>query len=420
MKDLLLNFLIILAPLFLYQILAADRMYGKDLLKMKWWIGVMYGVAACLCMFFPINMGDEFIWDLRWVPFLIAILYGGVRGGMAASAILLLCRLYLGGGAAFYTVLIDVVLLLPLLLRIRPWFHTYSLRGKIVLSGLLSVMTYLFIMLSIGFYFVYRGDVWYLFQHSLEFYLFFGLLYLLSMTASVLLLENMQENARIRAEIQKSEKLQIITQLAASIAHEVRNPLTVVRGFIQLASSTMDETNRRYMHTAIEELDRAEFIISDYLNFAKPELDRLERIEAGDVLKHVINLMSSYATMQGAALSVEAEPGLHLMADSVKLKQVIMNLIKNSVEASSVGGGKINVQARRSGQQVVIEVIDNGPGMSQEELERLGSPFYSTKEKGTGLGLMVSFRIIEAMDGKLEFWSEPGNGTTAAITIPTI
>ncbi|HEU4965649.1 MAG TPA: ATP-binding protein [Bacilli bacterium] len=409
------NLLLILSPVFFYQIFMVDRVRTKTH-KSQWVLGALCGVSACLCMTYPINVGDEFMWDLRWIPFLVAILYGGVRGGLVATVLSLGYRLNLGGGMAFYTVVADVLVLFPLVWLLRRRFLVWSRVRKLVGSAAVSLGCYVFVMTSIAFYFWDRHDLGYMAGKGVWFYSLYALTYAVAMLCAVALLEVIFENEKMREEVQRSEKLSIISELAASIAHEVRNPLTVVRGFIQLASQGMDERNRGYMGTAISELDRAEFIISDYLNFAKPEVDQKERVDLAQELGHVVTVMGSFANLRGVRLEEQLEGELFVVADRVKFKQAVMNLIKNSIEAMQ-GDGTVCVKAFREQGDVVVQVLDDGEGMTVEELERLGKPFYSTKDRGTGLGLMVTFRIVEAMGGELVFESEKGVGTVATVRV---
>ncbi|WP_052035846.1 sensor histidine kinase [Tumebacillus flagellatus] len=416
-KDLLLNLLLILTPIFAYHVLLMDRIASKSPRLDPWLFGLVYGVASDLCMLFPIAFGEDFLWDLRWVPYLIAVLYGGWRSGVSATVLLLGYRLYVGGGIAFYAVVACAVVVFACAMWFRKRYVTYSMSQKVIGSIGLSIVTFLIMMASIWYVFDARDSVEYLIRRGYLFYWMYAGLYVFAMTFSVLLIESLMENFRMREEIRKSEKLNIISDLAASIAHEVRNPLTVVRGFIQLSQSSMDEVNKGYMRTAIAELDRAEFIISDYLNFAKPEFEHLEHVDVGHEIQQIVSFMTSFATMQAVELRFDAQESLFVFADKVKLKQVIINLVKNSVEAIR-HGGYVEVRALRDRDRVRIHVIDDGEGMTPAQTERLGKPFYSTKEKGTGLGLMVTFRIVEAMQGTLTFHSEKGRGTKATISIP--
>jgi two-component system, sporulation sensor kinase B len=236
----------------------------------------------------------------------------------------------------------------------------------------------------------------------------------------VYLTEYLNENALLRTEMQKSEKLNIVSELAASVAHEVRNPLTVVRGFIQLLESTEDVKNKDYMRLVLAELDRAEQIISDYLNLARPQIEKKEHICLSAQLIEMTTLMSSFAAMQGVYLQVEISESLYTIGDKTKLKQAIMNVVKNGIEAIQGNKGYLKVTAIQKDETIIIRVKDSGVGMTKEQLARLGQPYYSLKEKGTGLGLMVTFSILQAHNGTLEYKSESGKGTEAIIILPAV
>ncbi|MDG0872080.1 HAMP domain-containing histidine kinase [Paenibacillus thiaminolyticus] len=219
--------------------------------------------------------------------------------------------------------------------------------------------------------------------------------------------------------LQRSEKMEIISELAASVAHEVRNPLQVTRGFLQLLEKQSGSKEKEYYHLALTELDRASGIITDFLTFAKPELNELALLNVREELEHVQGVLLPLANMQGAKITLEVMPDLTIEGNSSKFKQAFINLVKNSIEALH-SNGWIRIAAHKQDGLVIIRIRDNGVGMDKKELARLGEPYYSNKTKGTGLGLMVTFRIIEVMQGKLEFHSEKGVGTEVTVTFPAV
>ncbi|WP_169087173.1 sensor histidine kinase [Paenibacillus sp. PL91] len=219
-------------------------------------------------------------------------------------------------------------------------------------------------------------------------------------------------------ELQRSEKMEMISQLAASIAHEVRNPLQVTRGFLQLlGSKANNEKDKSYMIIAIDELDRASEIITDFLTFAKPQLEHTSILNIKEELQQIEGILVPLATMQGGIINVNTNTDLYVRGNSSKLKQALINIIKNSIE-SLTDNGVIDIQAYDYMEEVLIRIKDNGEGMNEADLMRLGEPYYSKKSKGTGLGLMVTFRIIEAMQGKIIFKSTKGVGTEVIIHLP--
>jgi two-component system sporulation sensor kinase B len=158
------------------------------------------------------------------------------------------------------------------------------------------------------------------------------------------------------------------------------------------------------------------------LNLARPQIEENKIINMTEQLNEVTTLMSSYASLQGAFLQVNVNSMMFTIGDRAKLKQAIINILKNGVEAIKDTKGYIKIEANlekvRDREFIRIVVKDNGVGMSKEQLDRLGQPFYSLKEKGTGLGLMVTFSIIEAHKGTIEYISEEGNGTEVHILLP--
>ncbi|CAM2976032.1 HAMP domain-containing sensor histidine kinase [Paenibacillus sediminis] len=220
-------------------------------------------------------------------------------------------------------------------------------------------------------------------------------------------------------EIQRSEKMEMISGLAASVAHEVRNPLQVTRGFLQLLSNRTDDKERDYLLLAVAELDRASHIITDFLTFAKPQLEDIKVLHLSEEIKHIVGVLKPLANLQGGEIIVDIPNNLYILGNSSKFKQALINMIKNSIEALD-GPGQVHVWAYMSVDRVFIHIKDNGEGMEPEVLSRLGQPYFSNKTKGTGLGLMVTFRIIEVMEGNIKFKSKKGEGTEAIISFPLV
>lgn len=220
-------------------------------------------------------------------------------------------------------------------------------------------------------------------------------------------------------ELQRAEKMEIISEMAASVAHEVRNPLQVTRGFIQLLAEKEQKTDKVYLNMALDELDRASNIITDFLTFAKPEVGKVTTLNLLSEFIHIEGILVPMVNLQGGRISVHIPNDLYIRGNSSKFKQAFINIIKNSIEALH-GDGDIQIWAHKEKGKISIHIKDNGEGMDPEVLARLGEPYFSTKTKGTGLGLMVTFRIIEAMQGEVQFSSEKGGGTEAIIRFPQV
>jgi two-component system sporulation sensor kinase B len=220
----------------------------------------------------------------------------------------------------------------------------------------------------------------------------------------------------------QSEKSETIAHVAASLAHEVRNPLTAVMGFLKLLKddSITREKSRKYIAICLEEIKRTEVILSDYLSIAKPNQATVEKIELVQQIHSIIEIMTPYANMNNVTLELHyLEDKLYISANPTEIKQLFINFIKNAIEAcSALSTGNVNIRIVRQSENVKVSIIDNGVGMSNEQMERLGSIYFSNKSKGTGLGLTLSYQFIRSMNGDVTVRSKSGEGTEFILTLP--
>ncbi len=223
---------------------------------------------------------------------------------------------------------------------------------------------------------------------------------------------------KIEEMIDQTEKMSLIGHLATGLAHEIRNPLTSIRGFVQLINSGSTLSN---LHTKImiDEIDRINLILSEMLVLGKEEEILFKEKDLLNILKQVVMFMEGQANLTNVGLELQKQEfeQIIIYCDENQIKQLFINLIKNGIEAMPDGGIIIIEVAIQDG-FVVIKVHDEGVGMSEIQKSRIGDPFYSTKEKGTGLGLVVSKKIISQHQGLIEFESELKKGTTAIVSIP--
>ncbi|MDR0140178.1 ATP-binding protein [Metabacillus idriensis] len=219
--------------------------------------------------------------------------------------------------------------------------------------------------------------------------------------------------------LQKSEKLALLGQMAAGIAHEIRNPLTAIKGFIQLKKA--DHPEDEYYTIMLNELDRINAIVSEFLVLAKPNAVVFREQDVKDLLKDVVTLINTQSILNNVQIFLEFERELpKVLCAEGQLKQVFLNVFKNAIEAMPMGGN-IDVKVQLKGEdEISIQIIDQGIGISRDRISTLGEPFYTTKEKGTGLGLMTCFRIIESHSGILSFHSKEKEGTTVEIILPAV
>ncbi|TQK63900.1 two-component system sporulation sensor kinase A [Brevibacillus sp. AG162] len=218
--------------------------------------------------------------------------------------------------------------------------------------------------------------------------------------------------------LRRTEKLSVIGELAASIAHEIRNPLTSLKGFIQYLRPTLSE-GATYTDIMLSELDRINFIVSELLVLAKPQTLNVKRILLHPLIESVVKFLESEANLNNITINtIFSQMPIAINGEENQVKQVFINILKNSLDAITTNG-EISIETTcLHNNQVLIRFTDNGCGISQELLPRLGEPFYTTKEKGTGLGLLVSNKIMKDHQGTITISSEINKGTLVEIMFP--
>lgn len=227
------------------------------------------------------------------------------------------------------------------------------------------------------------------------------------------------ERKKTEEVLHRQDKLAAVGQLAAGVAHEIRNPLTSMKGYTEFLQ--LDETNeerQEFLSIILDEIERVNNIVEDFMVLAKPKAVELEEKNIIPVIKNVLSLLEFEASKRNVNIHFEYEQEIiQIECDENRLKQVFLNFVKNGIEAMP-DGGDITVRASIMDSQVQISIQDTGVGIPEEKLKNIGEPFYTTKQNGNGLGLMVSFKIIESHNGKIYIESELNKGTTFNIILP--
>ncbi|MCA1318569.1 ATP-binding protein [Bacillus tianshenii] len=408
-EKLLLHVLIILAPVLIYYVVSENKRISGS----PYFIGMLQGASASLCLLFA-HYDYGLFWDLRYIPLVLAVLYGGPKAGLIVLGAILGTRTYMGGDALLFGYISALLSALVPFLMVRKFNKIRTKKKRITLSVLVGLWPDI-VMLSILLAFLFTQPDFSGGANLLLYILPFGLIQVIGVGFASMLHEAVLERDLMKREIMRAEKLNTLGELAASIAHEVRNPLTVVKGFLQLMQK--EEQKYPYIPLVLSELGRAESIINDYLNFAKPEFKKIEQVNLAGLISEVMMLLNPLAIKNGVSLDSYLEKNVYMETDKNQLKQVLVNIIKNAIEATQQDG-RVFIKLLVSNDETVIIVKDNGKGMSKEQLARIGTLFYSTKDKGTGLGTTVSLRIIETMDGKVSYSSELGKGTEVKVVFP--
>ncbi|RCW70608.1 ATP-binding protein [Saliterribacillus persicus] len=214
----------------------------------------------------------------------------------------------------------------------------------------------------------------------------------------------------------RSEKMSVAGQLAAGIAHEIRNPLTSIKGFLQLMQAGV-EGKEAYHKIMTEEIEKIEAITTELLFISKPMTDEKTMVDVKSMIEDVVVLLQTQASLYGITISVNSFSNKEIYCDRSQIKQVLINLIKNAIEAME-DNGYIWVDVSYTYATCAIKVIDEGPGIPHQMIEKLKEPFFTTKKNGTGLGLMICNQIIENHQGVLNISGNKDKGSTFEIILP--
>ncbi|WP_053373299.1 ATP-binding protein [Paenibacillus sp. FJAT-27812] len=230
---------------------------------------------------------------------------------------------------------------------------------------------------------------------------------------------DMRSRNKMEELLRRSEKLTTVGQLAAGVAHEIRNPLTTLRGFLQLQQESK-KLALSHVALMLSELDRINLIVGEFLILAKPQATRFVTKDIRDVLQDVIALMNSEALLHNIEfrISLTEHPCL-ISCEENQLKQVFINLLKNAIEAMP-SGGEIHIQITHKREHISIKITDEGMGIPEDMIPKIGDPFFTGKETGTGLGIMVSQRIINSHRGTMDIKSQVSVGTTIHVMLPAL
>ncbi|WP_165999966.1 PAS domain-containing sensor histidine kinase [Bacillus sp. Cs-700] len=234
----------------------------------------------------------------------------------------------------------------------------------------------------------------------------------------VFIARDITEKIQLERYRENIEKLAIIGDVAAGFAHEIRNPLTSIKGFLNLLAKNEAEHDRMYHQIIERELAKIEEVINGFISLAKPEAGEVAEVSLLKLIKNAINVLIPQAASKNIRINISSQlKTIVICCQKNQMKQVFINILKNAVEAIEENG-KIDVILEENQNNVFIEIHDNGIGIEEERLERIGVPFYTNKEKGIGLGMTVSNKIITEHKGSLRVESEPGEGTRVYIQLP--
>ncbi|MFD0828062.1 ATP-binding protein [Neobacillus sp. M.A.Huq-85] len=375
---------------------------------------MMISVMIAANILFPIELGDGFIFNLSLIPLAFGCFYAMrfLKIWFFFLFLFLVLR-FIEGNDYLWLTISTVLLFCLLFILFRKRFQSYPMKER------LHFLTMFMLFISIW----WLACVYYFYHISYT--ALFCLAYIFSQAGGIYvfgyILESVRQQHALLNRVVKMEKKEVVSHLAASISHEVRNPLTTARGFMQLLGEMKDVDQRQmeYISIALQELDRANSIIRDYLMFAKPAPENMEEFEIKEEIEKSLQLIEPLASMNGVQLKKEIN-SCSIKGNRGMFQQVLINILKNGIEAMPKGG-ELTITSFQTDSTIKVTIKDEGIGMTAEQKNRLGEPYFSLKDgKGTGLGMMVVYRIVEMMKGKVCVTSEQGKGTGITLLFPSI
>lgn len=238
------------------------------------------------------------------------------------------------------------------------------------------------------------------------------------------LVEDRTETKTLEAQMRVQEKLAAVGQLAAGIAHEIRNPLASISGSLQMMlgdAHVRDEQEQRLMKIVLREIDRLNDLINEFMEYVRPTPMLTERVDVNVLLMEIMELTKYNPQLpKNVVQELKLDSASSVMGNSQKLKQAFLNIIVNAFQAiDKVENPRVQILTKDEGNKVIVIIKDNGVGISQENIKRIFEPFHTTKPKGTGLGLAITYKIFEAHKAKVFVDSQIGQGTQFLIELPS-
>jgi len=375
---------------------------------------ILRGISIIWCTWFGVHLNQSIILDLSHIPFILLCLVENPYVSILMLVFTILSRLILIGEIGIHATIISFSILTLAIFVIRPYFSKARTFQKSLICMMLSITFSILMLISLRFLNDLQiKDV--------------PIGYLLIPTLGIWLIAFISDYTHdyfhIKKQVIKAEKLQVVSQLAASFGHEVRNPICVSKGFLQLLLEKEVSIEKRleYARTALDGLEHAEIIINDYLTFAKPQVVTKQILDLHEEVKKAVEIVYAMANMNNISIKLtepaEITNGGMVEGERNIFHQCLLNIFKNGIEAMTKGG-ILSVEVFSFEHIIGVRISDTGIGMPKDVINRLGEPYFSLKQKGTGLGMMAVFNIVKSMKGKVKVESELGKGTTFTLLFP--
>lgn len=228
-----------------------------------------------------------------------------------------------------------------------------------------------------------------------------------------------EQNRETQIQLERTYRLSLMGQMAATMAHEIKNPLASIKGSVEILCNpqTNSSDKKEFESIVLKEIKRVDNTVKEYLNFARPKPIELKKINLSEAIQIVVKQIENQATKFDITLANSFPPDICINGDSAKIHQILLNLLLNAIEASPASSS-INIKGEITQGAILLTLQDQGFGMTQTEQDKIFDPFYTTKETGSGLGLAVVKSIIDGHNGSIKVDSTQNQGTTFNISLP--
>lgn len=433
LRNFLADFLCVLLPLFVVDAWQIRKAKSSSAYPSPYALALVFLISSIIASLFNFPLATDIHVNLSIVPLTIVFYLLSWRLGLIVTACYVISEIILGyftrtNGHIELARVNAVLHVLPrALVIVAIYFIVMSLAALIARRQTRSRKILTFIAALVIFSIVeyaHVASIAHLTGPVKGYLITYVLIINVTFVLSLHLVNGVQNAHERRVADLRADRLQLIGQLSASVAHEVRNPITVVKGFTQLMLSYDygREKSVEFMESMLSELDRAESIISNYLQLARTgdvDKSQIRKVNLLSVIEYAIQILSPYASVRSVEIKRDFNGEATVAAEPDILGQAIINVIKNGIEAHEQSG-TVTISVHGVDRRVTVAVTDTGRGIPASEIAHLGEPYYSTKATGTGLGLTFVYKTIHDAGGFIEVKSREGHGTKFIITLPRI
>ena len=291
------------------------------------------------------------------------------------------------------------------------WF---GLRGGVISAAAISLLVLPYLLGA-------TSDVADLTQELVEIFFYFAIGILVGALIDREMLVR-RKHAETKLQLERSRHLSLVGQMAAGVAHEIKNPLASIKGALEIIrDENVPKSDRdEFSDIASKEVKRIDGTVAEFLQFARPRESEKHDIDLSALVESTLKQLNPQVAKAALELKSDVQPGIHVRADWEQLHQALLNLVLNAMEASQPSG-TLRIELKRSNRgRIVLSVSDTGSGMTEAQQAQAFDPFYTTKTAGTGLGLAIVQSIVDGHDGEIEIASAPGKGTQVDVVLPAI